>query len=73
MSRKGKGKGRKRSGLSKESVTEQILSILSKSPQQGFNYKQIAKRLNISDPSEKQMISEILKELTIKETIQEVY
>jgi ribonuclease R len=72
MSRK-KGKGRKRSGISRESATEQILSILSGSPQQGFNYKQIAKRLNISDPSEKQMISEILRELAKKGTVREVY
>ncbi len=60
MSRKGKRK--KKSGISGEYTTEQILSILSKSPEQGFNYKQIAKRLNINDPSERQMISEILKE-----------
>jgi ribonuclease R len=71
MSRKGK-RG-KRSGLSRESATEQILIILSKSPQQGFNYKQISKRLNINEPSEKEMISEILKELAKKETIKEVY
>jgi ribonuclease R len=70
---KNRGKGKKRSGISRESATEQILIILSKSPQQGFNYKQIAKRLNINESSEKQMISEILKELTKKETIQEVY
>ncbi len=73
MSRKGRGKGRKRNGLSKELATEQILNILSKSPQQGFNYKQIAKQLDITDPSQKQMISEILKELAAKETIQEIY
>ncbi len=73
MSRKGRGKGRKQRSLSKESVTEQILNILSKSPQQGFNYKQIAKGLNITGPSQKEMIPEILKELTAKEAIQEVY
>ena len=71
MSRKGK-RG-KRSGLSSESATEQIIIILSRSPQQGFNYKQISKRLNINEPSEKEMISEILKELAKKETIKEVY
>ena len=70
MSRK--GKRMKKSGLSGEYATEQILSILSRSPQQGFNYKQISKRLNINEPSEKQMISEILKTLTGKGTIEEV-
>lgn len=72
MSSKGKKK-KKRGGLSKESVTEKIITILSKSPQQGFNYKQIAKRLNIHGPSEKQMISQILRELTNKGTVKEVY
>jgi len=72
MSRK-KDKGGKRSGISRESATEQIVTILSGSLQQGFNYKQIAKRLNINDPSEKQMISEILRELTKKGTIKEIY
>ena len=72
MSRK-KGKKGKRSGLSKESAAEQIRIILSKSPNQGFNYKQIAKRLNITDPSEKQMVSEILKELSNKGALKELY
>jgi ribonuclease R len=71
MSRK--GKGRKGSGISRESATEQIFSILSGSPQQGFNYKQIAKRLNINDPSDKQMISEILKDLVKKGSVKEIY
>jgi len=73
MSTKGKGRGRKRSGLSREVVTDQILNILSRSPQQGFNYKQIAKRLNISDMSEKQMILDIMNELAARETIEEIY
>lgn len=72
MSKK-KGRGGKRSGISREAVTEQILTILSKSSQQGFNYKQISKRLNINDPSEKQMVSEILRELAKRGTVQEIY
>ncbi len=70
---KKKGKRGKTSGLSRESVSEQIQIILSKSPQEGFNYKQIAKRLNITDPSEKQMVSEILKELSARGALKEVY
>ena len=57
-----KGSQSKQNRISQEPVKEQILAILSKYSQ-GFNYKQIAKRLNINDPSEKQIISEILKEL----------
>jgi len=63
----------KRSGISREAVTEQVKTVLSDSPQQTFNYKQISKRLNIGDPPEKQMVSEILKELTKKEAILEVF
>jgi len=72
MSRK-KGKKGKRSGLSWESAAEQIRIILAKSPNQGFNYKQIAKRLNITDTSEKEMVSEILKELSDKGALKELY
>ena len=68
-----KRRGGKTSGVSKEALTEQIITILSKSPEQGFNYKQIAKRLSITDSYERQMISEILRELTGKNTLQEVY
>jgi len=71
MSRKGRGK--KKSGISGEPLKDQILSILSGNPKQGFNYKQIAKRLNINDPSERQMISEIMRNLKKQEILEEVY
>jgi len=71
MSRKGRGK--KKSGISGEQLKDQILSILSGNPKQGFNYKQIAKRLNINDPSERQMISEIMRNLKKQEILEEVY
>lgn len=71
MSRK--GRSRKKSGISKELVKEQVISILSKSPQQSFNYKQIAKKLNISDTAERQMISDILIELEKKSEVTEIY
>jgi len=68
-----KGKGRQRPGVSKEILTEQILSTLNNSPEQGFNYKQIAKRLNITDPPVKLMISDILRELIKRGGVQEIY
>ncbi|TFG89812.1 MAG: ribonuclease R, partial [Candidatus Atribacteria bacterium] len=67
------GKGKQRSGFSRETLTGQILETLSKSPEQGFNYKQIAKRLNITDTPVKQMVSEILRELTKQGRAQEIY
>jgi ribonuclease R len=68
-----KGKRKKSSGISREAITEQIQSILTGNPQQAFNYKQISKKLNISESSEKRMTSEILSELAGKGTILEVY
>jgi ribonuclease R len=71
MSRK--GRGNKSYGISGETLTDQILSVLSKNPEQGLNYKQIAKRLNIADPLTKQMISDILVDLTGKGGVLEIY
>ena len=61
------------SGLSKEQLTSQIIATLSKSPEQGFNYKQISKRLNVNDSFDRDTISEILKELTKNGEVLEVY
>ncbi len=68
-----KAKGGKRSGISRESAVEQIMKILSSNPQQGLNFRQISKRLNINEPSEKKMISDILRGLSKKGTIKEEY
>lgn len=68
-----KGKGKKRSGFSRESATEQIIKILSSSPHQGFNYKQISRHLDLKDHSERKMITEILRELARKGTVKEIY
>ena len=46
---------------------------MNKSPEQGFNYKQIAKRINITDTTTKQMVSDILRELTKKGDVQEIF
>lgn len=69
MSRKGKGK--KRSGISREKVVQDILSIFSKNPQQAYNYRQIAKILNITEVADKQLLSEILNDLSKEGTIHE--
>ncbi len=68
-----KGKGKHRSGISKESLTGQVISVLSNSSEKGFNYKQVAKRLNLSDAPSRQMISDILDDLTKQGRAQEVY
>ena len=58
------------SGISKETLTAQILATLGKSPDQGFNYKQIAKRINVTDTPSIQMVSDILKSLSGKGDVQ---
>jgi ribonuclease R len=68
-----KQRGGRTSGVSKEALTEQIISILSKSSEQGFNYKQIAKRLGIDDSPGRQMIADILRELAKTNTLREIH
>ncbi len=68
-----KGNDKKQSGIPKETLTGQILAALTKSPDQGFNYKQISKRLNITGSYDQQQVSDILRELTKKGEIQEIY
>ncbi|MEA1877087.1 MAG: ribonuclease R [Bacteroidota bacterium] len=60
MGRKVKNKKR---GLVKKIIRNQILGVFSKHPSQSFNYKQIARRLEISDPSSRKMITTVLGEL----------
>jgi ribonuclease R len=68
-----KGKGKQGAGISRETLAGQIITTLTKSPEQGFNYKQIGKRLNITDYAEREMISDILKDLTKQGGVQEIY
>jgi ribonuclease R len=71
MSREGRRKQQK--GISRNALSNQILNILLNNPEQGFNYKQIAKKLNITDSPERKLISEILDELAAQGTVQEIY
>ena len=68
-----KGRGNQTTSVSKETLTEQILAALSKNPDLGFNYKQIAKRINVTDAPARQMVSDIMKELTKQGSVQELY
>ena len=46
-----RGKEKKRTDIPKKILTEQIIDILNDNADQPFNYKQISKKLNISDES----------------------
>lgn len=68
-----KKEGKRDPGLSKESLVGQILATLTKSPDQGFNYKQIAKKLNITDAPGRELVQEILREQTKLGNVLEIY
>ncbi len=68
-----KGKSNKGSITSRQSLTEQIVATLTKSGDQAFNYKQIAKRINVTDTPGKQMVSDILRDLSKSGAVQEIF
>lgn len=59
--------------MSREKLTGSIMTLLSKGSEKGFNYKQIAKRLNITDASSRMLISDTLESLADQGVLQEVY
>ncbi len=67
-----KGKSGEMPGFSGNELTGLILDVLSKSPGLGFNFRQVAKKLNISDRTVMADISDKLRELTGSEKVEEV-
>jgi ribonuclease R len=67
-----KGKRRQESGITDKILKEKILGILNDNPGRNFNYKQIAKRLNIEGEHDRRMIVEILRTIARQGLIQEV-
>lgn len=55
-----------------ENLSQTILNILRKDHSQPFNYKQIAAKLQLDDPSSRNQIVKKLKDLQGKGTIQEI-
>ena len=64
---------KRKEDTSKEELTSQIKTVLSQNPEQGLNYKQIAKRLNITDSPTRKVMSDILRDLTKQKILQEIY
>ena len=69
MSRK-KSKGKKTAN--QENVTNNILSILRKDTGKTFNYKQIAAKMGVDDPTNRNKIIRTLAQLAAKKKIEEV-
>ena len=49
--------------FNKKTLTNAIIGVFSNSPQKSFNYKQIAKQINVQDLKTRQMIIKILDDL----------
>ncbi|MEQ8907928.1 MAG: ribonuclease R [Vicingaceae bacterium] len=60
-------KKKKSSKASTSSLDQRILEVFRQDPTQSFNYKQVAKRLNIKQTSKRKLIGKILYELADKE------
>jgi ribonuclease R len=61
----------KKQMINKKSLRENILSIFRNTPNESFNYKQIATKLEIKDSPVKRMITEVLYELVDEEHLEE--
>lgn len=62
-----------KSGIRKKDLIKEILQIFANNPTYTYNYKQIAKQLNIKDDGPRVMITEVLYELKFGGTLEEVY
>ncbi|MGB7785305.1 MAG: ribonuclease R [Salinimicrobium sp.] len=67
-----KKKSRGKKAVQLENVTERILSILRNNTGQSFNYKQIAAKLGVDDPNNRNKIIRTLSQLAAKKKIEEV-
>ncbi|MBA3704709.1 MAG: ribonuclease R [Bacteroidetes bacterium] len=61
----------KEQGKKKSFFFEEILKVLSKSPNKALNYKQIAAELQVTDHSQRLLINSILEELKNRGTVSE--
>lgn len=67
-----KGKKKNKSEVSEGEIREKVESVFSSNPRQAYNYKQISKKLNINDKSERQIVWDVLRKLAGSGKIQEV-
>ncbi len=56
-----------------EALREYTLEIFSRNPTKAFNYKQIAKRLGVTDEVTKRLIVKVLHNLTEKDKLDEIH
>jgi ribonuclease R len=62
-----------KNSIGKKELTKNILQIFANNPTYTYNYKQLAKLLEIKDDGPRRMITEVLYELREASTLEEVY
>jgi len=72
MARKGKKK-KPAGSFNKNSLSNAIMGIYTNNPTHTLNYKQLAKRLEIKDNSQKRMINQVLQHMKKRGDLVEVY
>ena len=60
------------SRLNKKKIRDKVIDVLATSPEKPLNYKQIAAKLNIKDTHNRQLIIQLLLELTSKGDLVEI-
>lgn len=63
----------KKKNRSRDALTNSVMGVFTNRPSQTFNYKQLAKKLNIKDVGSRRQIIPILQHLVEKEELVEVY
>lgn len=63
----------KKASFTKKDLSAKILELFNNYPSKSFNYKQIAKRLEIKDEGPKKLINTVLYELAEKGNLKEIY
>ncbi len=72
MKRKNRRNRNKKKTPKIENLTRSILKILKSEPTNSFNYKQIAAKLGVNDPSSRNQIVKKLSQLAAKKEIEEI-
>ena len=67
-----KKRGNKKTDLSFGNFKQRIAKLLANNPQQSFNYKQISKRLNLTERSERAIIPDVMRNMAKAGLIKEV-
>ena len=65
-------KKKRAKGHKKNEITKGIFTVLEKEPSKSFNYKQIAAKLGVNDPSSRNQIIKKLQQLKANQDIEEV-